>query len=394
MNSSAPDNLPEPSAEALAHSAELQTLIVDTIGANGGTIPFSQFMEMALYAPNLGYYTSGQRIFGKHGDFHTAPEISPLFSLCLANQCQQVLQAIDGDADILEFGGGNGTMAADILLSLEAKDSLPAQYYILDLSTHLQQQQRATIQHKCPHLLNKVTWLQQLPEQPINGVVLANEVLDAMPVRLLQFQQDSVKEYMVDDSLQWQLEDITDLIPEITHVHECLSKDCFARGYQTEINPLLTPWIKSISDCLNQGLVLLIDYGYPAREYYHPSRYQGTLMCHYQQRAHTDPLLYPGLQDITAHVDFTAVANAAFDNGFHVAGFTPQASFLTNCGILECMANSVAPADTAAHYTMTQAVKYLLLPSEMGEIFKAMALTKAIELDLIGFRLQDCRMKL
>ena len=345
-----------------------------------GPIPFVQFMQQALYAPGLGYYSSGQQKFGKDGDFTTAPELSPLFSQCIARQCQQILSSLDSPI-ILEFGAGSGVMAVDVLLMLEQLDALPKSYWILELSAELQSRQRWAFETRAPHLLSRVEWLSSLPSVSFEGVVLANEVLDAMPVH--KFQMNGVLEEAYVDCKNgkfiWDWRSSSDILKQAV---ACLETD-FADGYESEANLFIESWIKSVSSCLSRGLVLLIDYGFPRREYYHPDRSMGTIMCHYQHRAHPNPLVSVGLQDITAHVDFTAVAEAAVGNGFEIEGYTHQAAFLIDCGITDLLQLA---KDDIEQFNWNNHVKLLTSPSEMGELFKAIALTKNFDEELLGFR--------
>ncbi len=384
--------LPRPDADSWQHSLKLQALIGDEITSQG-PMPFSRFMELALYAPGLGYYTAGARKFGAEGDFVTAPEISPLFSHCLARQCQQVLAETGGS--ILEFGAGRGVMASDILLHLEQLDCLPERYYIVDLSPDLRQRQRETIAARAPHLLSRVEWLAQLPAAGFRGVVLANEVLDAMPVHLLQMGDAGWQELHVSHGAQgFEFTTAPLSSPELAqaarHLQTELGDEAFCPGYTTEVNLYIDGWLQSIADMLQQGMVLMLDYGFPRREYYHPERTVGTLMCHYRHRAHTNPLILPGLQDLTAHVDFTAVAEAADKAGLRVAGYTAQAQFLMGSGLLEALASNRGEHITQ-QIAQAQQVKKLTLPNEMGELFKAMALTRDIDISLVGFLMQDRR---
>lgn len=388
-------DFPQPSTEAAAHSQRLVDALRAEIDAADGRISFARFMALALYAPGLGYYVAGARKFGEAGDFVTAPEISPIFARCLARQCRQVLTQIN-DGDILEFGAGSGAMAADILLELEALDSLPQHYYIIEVSPDLQQRQRDTLMYRAPHLLARVSWLDKLP-QNFHGVVLANEVIDAMPVHVVQFDGDAVSERYV----AWQGEAFVwtdgpsssaELQDAAVHLINEMGDD-FTSGYVTEINLALNGWIAALGNMLTTGAVLLIDYGFPRHEYYHPDRTTGTLMCHYRHRAHPDPFVWPGLQDITAHIDFTAVAEAADAAALDVAGYTSQAQFLLGCGLGELLQQATTD-DVRAHLTMTQAVKKLTLPNEMGELFKVMALTRNLDFPLQGFMMQDRRHRL
>lgn len=370
--------LPSPNSDAKHLSNQLLQQIKNEI-TQQGAISFEQYMSLALYAPQFGYYRNGLEKLGESGDFVTAPEISPLFSRCIANQCAQVLSDLKG-GDILEFGAGRGVMAADILLHLETSNVLPNRYFILELSAQLQVIQKETIKKKAPHLLDRVCWLTQLPSEPIVGVVLANEVLDAMPVTLFHWDQGfkvagvTVQNDVLTPCL---------LSKETTSLAFQLRDVTFGAGYTSEINLHLPGWFAALSDSMARGLVLIIDYGFPRSEYYHPDRDQGTLMCHYQHIAHPDPFWYPGLQDITAHVDFTAVAEASDAAGFSVNGYTNQASFLMNAGLLTLLDTQ---SSVENRFAENQAVLRLTMPSEMGELFKVMALTKGYDETLLGFQ--------
>jgi len=371
---------------AIDHSECLQTVIREEISLTGA-MPFDRFMELALYAPGLGYYTAGSQKFGAAGDFVTAPEISVLFSQCLANQCAEILQNTTGN--ILEFGAGSGIMAAHILLYLEKLGSLPQHYLILDLSPDLKQRQQQTIKNLAPHLLDRVTWVAELPGS-FDGVMLANEVLDAMPVSMFQKQGDELMEQfaVVDQNEikpQWQAAS-KPLHQRVQQLEQAYGK--FADGYTSEINLRLHGWIESLAHCLHKGAIILIDYGYAGHEYYHADRSMGTLICHYQHRAHDDPFKLIGLQDITANVDFSTVKQAAEDNGLQLAGYTPQANFLVSAGI-ETLLSAYDPNDTETFIAISQGVKALMLPSEMGERFKVIGLTKNIEPVLSGFAMRD-----
>ena len=372
---------------AIEHSERLQAVIREEISLTG-PMPFDRFMELALYAPGLGYYTAGSQKFGAAGDFVTAPEISALFSQCMAKQCAEVLQQLS-NGDILEFGAGSGIMAAHILLHLETLDCLPEHYLILDLSPDLKQRQQQTIENIAPHLLAKVSWVTQLPEA-FCGVMLANEVLDAMPVSMFQKQDDGVKEQFV------VIKD-NEPVPQWRPASEAVSRKVqqleqaygeFVAGYTSEINFRLYGWVESLSKSIDKGAIILIDYGYAGHEYYHADRKMGTLICHYQHRAHDDPYKLIGLQDITANVDFSAVKQAADKSGLQVAGYTPQANFLVSAGIEELLLQ-YDPNDTDTFITISQGVKALMLPSEMGERFKVIGLTKNIAPELSGFSMRD-----
>ena len=369
-------SLPVPSPEMLELSQQLQDKLRLQI-AKSGPLPFSDFMHQALYANGLGYYSNGLQKFGAAGDFITAPHVSSLFSYCLARQCQEVFSQMASGC-ILEFGAGSGQMALDILTYLAQHDALPETYFIVELSADLQQRQYQLFARKAPDLLSRVQWLRQLPVD-FEGVVLANEVLDAMPVSIFtqQAQLQEVAVTYASEGFQFCTQP-----PSDTLCHAVKDLGCtFAEGYQSEVNTFLPGWIAALTGCVSQGVVLLLDYGFPAHEYYHPSRHMGTLMCHYRHHAHGDPLSYIGLQDITAHVDFTAVACVADDAGFDVLGFTHQGGFLTDCGLDELLAK----LSESERLLQSQCVRRLVSPNEMGELFKVMALGKNMDISLGGF---------
>lgn len=382
--------LPQPDLEAQAHSEKLIALIRDEIAANGGHISFARYMELALFAPGLGYYAAGSRKFGQQGDFVTAPEISALFSRSLARQAAAVLAHL-ADGEILEVGGGSGVMAADILAELEAVDALPARYSILELSAELQQRQRDTLAARVPHLLSRVHWLTALPAAGFRGVVLANELLDALPVQCFCVEPDGVRERGVTwdgQRFQWQT-----VAPGSAALTEALTAVAagLPAGYCSEVNLAAGAWVSSIAALLERGVVLLIDYGFPRHEYYHPQRSTGTLMCHYRHRAHDDPFVYPGLQDITTHVDFTAIAEAAHAASLQVCGYNTQGLFLLANGITELAEQA---DNERQRIQRVQQLRTLTMPTEMGEQFKVMALCRDFQQPLQGFALQDLRHQL
>lgn len=392
--------LPVPDAIAAAHSARLQALMRKEISAHGGQINFARYMELALYAPGLGYYSAGARKIGVHGDFITAPEISPLFARCIARQCAQVLRELRS-AEILEVGAGSGIMACDILRELEALQALPAHYFILELSAELRERQYATLNREVPELLERVSWLDELPPAGWRGVIVANELLDAMPAHRFCMADHGLSELYVgwqDNKFTWRSGPVSDPLLEqnITAINAELC-DYYGAGmqlgYQSEINLTAAGWLHSIANLLEAGLLLIIDYGLPRREYYHPERATGTLMCHYQHRAHADPLVLVGLQDITTHIDFTALAEAGAAGGLSVAGYTTQASFLLACGI-GGMAENIDEDNLPQRLELSRQIKTLTLPGEMGEVFKVIAFTRAIDMPLLGFSLQDMRGRL
>jgi SAM-dependent MidA family methyltransferase len=388
------DRLPEPAAEEKQRSREVHDLISEACARVGGLIPFSEFMRIALYAPELGYYSGGLQKFGEAGDFITAPEISPLFSRCLARQAADVLVTLP-QPDVLEFGAGTGVMAADMLHELERLDALPASYLILELAAELRQRQRETIERIAPNLLSRVRWLDSLPES-FSGVVVANEVLDAMPVECFRINEGRVESLMIGteaDRLRAQYAPAPQAVEQAVRQIEQRRGQALPHGYCSEYNPQLQAWLQSIAAAMQSGVVLLIDYGYPVSEYYHDQRENGTLMCHYHHRAHPDPLWYPGLQDITAFVDFSAVAHAAVEAGFDVSGYTTQAMFLLASGLPE-LHEAALTDDAKRQLQLAQQIKTLTLPSEMGERFKVMALDKNHDVALRGFSMQDYRARL
>ena len=386
-----PLDLPAPDPDARRHGRRVIEVIHDEMEGRDGIIPFDRYMELALYAPGLGYYSAGSRKFGASGDFITAPEISPVFARCLAGQCQQVLAEL-GTGDLLEFGAGSGLLAADLLAEFDNLGQLPQRYLILELSPDLRARQRQTLLDRVPRLAQRVQWLEHLPETGFRGVVVANELLDAMPVHRFRIADGEILEQFV----VWSREGFASLwaSPVEAQLKTALI-DLAARreDFESEINLRAGPWLSALSTSFEAGLVLLIDYGYSGSEYYLPERNRGTLMCHYRHRAHTDPLRYPGLQDITAHVDFSRTARAAQTAGFSVAGYATQAFFLMGCGLDRLVAAS-DPNDLRAHLDLVQGVKRLTLPSEMGERFKVLALSKKIRQPLIGFGMQDLRSRL
>jgi SAM-dependent MidA family methyltransferase len=380
--------LPEPDDKARAQCIKILQVIHDEIRAAGGYIPFARYMDLALYAPGLGYYSAGAPKFGSGGDFITAPQISPLFSRCLAQQCAPILNALGG-ANILELGAGTGTMAADLLLELASNDELPGNYFILEISADLRERQRQLLQARCPQFEKTVVWIDSLPDN-FTGVILANEVIDAMPAHRFQVNGPNIREFYVglqQGQLSWHL-GAPSSNELLSHVEQLLSEGFCQADYESELSLLLPGWINSLSDCLKRGGILLIDYGFPRHEFYHPERNRGTLMCHYKHHAHQDPFYFPGLQDITVHVDFTHVAECAAAAGLDVAGYTSQAAFLMNCGLQELLVTSNNPR---VQLEIAREVKQLTMPGEMGEIFKAMALTRDLDLPLRGFATHDRR---
>ena len=379
------NTLPPPSPEQLAHSTAVADAIRSEIAAQGGWIPFSRYMEIALYAPGLGYYSAGLQKFGAGGDFVTAPEISPLFGQTLARQVAQVLRLSGGE--VLELGAGTGKLAVQLLSELQRLDILPQRYLILEVSAHLRAVQQETVERELPpELATRVEWLEALPEVFI-GCMVGNEVLDALPVQVVALREEGLCERGVtvqDEGFVWRECPADEVLTELFQAKP------LPYGMVTEMCPALPGLVASLAEIIQQGAILFIDYGFPRREYYHPQRTGGTLMCHYRHHAHDDPLLFPGLQDITAHVDFTAVAEAAVAHGLQVLGYTTQAQFLINAGITEVLSRT-SPADTAAYLPRAAEAQKLLSPAEMGELFKVIALGKGIADPLGGFARGDKR---
>ena len=374
---------------------EMRQHLATEIRAADGALPFDRFMETALYAPGLGYYVNGRRKFGEAGDFVTAPELSPLFSRCVARQLGQCLDFVGGGS-VLEVGAGSGRMAADTLAELAALHRLPQNYLILELSPSLRQLQRETLAASVPQLLPRVAWLQDLPESGFRGVVIGNELLDAMPVQRFRRWRGGWQELSVAGDAGGMHDRWTAIrSPGLAGALAALWPDdaSVKEGYSSELNLRLAPWLRAVAERMQRGYLLLIDYGYSRDEYYHPQRSQGTLICHFRHRAHADPYLLPGLQDITANVDFSALATAASDAGFSLAGFTTQAHFLIDSGLQELLAES-DPADVKRHFERMQGIKKLTLPSEMGERFKVVALARDAPPVLSGFRSKDLRGRL
>ncbi|HEV2269629.1 MAG TPA: SAM-dependent methyltransferase [Steroidobacteraceae bacterium] len=391
---------PALSAEEEAHSRAVAALIHERVRAAGGWLPFEEFMDLALYAPGLGYYSAGSVKLGPDGDFVTAPEVSDLYSRCVARQCAQVL----GDSgEILELGAGTGRMAAVILASLASLGRLPARYAILEVSADLAQRQRQRLGQLPREIRERVVWLDRLPERPIDGVILANEVLDALPCRRFRLHAGAMRELGL--ALDAELPGESGLLPATQRLVEraaepdpMLASACaellgelpspLPDGYTSELCLRIAPWIAGIAERLGRGLMLLCDYGLPRAHYYHPQRIAGTLRCHFKQRVHDDPYKNIGVQDITAWVDFTRVAEAAVACGLDVRGFCTQAAFLLATGVEQLVAEAT---DAVEHARLAGQARRLLLPGEMGEAFKVMALTRECEIALDGFALQDLR---
>jgi len=369
-------SLPEPHPDSLQHSERVAASLVRAIEAAGGSISFGEFMQHALYAPGLGYYVAGTRKFGADGDFVTAPEVSPLFGRVLATQCADVLSRIP-DGRILELGAGSGALAVQILQKLQALDCLPERYQILDVSADLRERQQALIREQLPSMIERVEWLQQLPVD-FRGVVIANEVADALPVERFIKVDNGVEQLRValgESGFVWQQAAAPEWLLAGVHAIEKDLGTELPAGYQSEFSPGLQGWIGDIADSMQDAVVFLFDYGIARHEYYAPDRDSGWLRCYFRHHAHDDPLLYPGIQDLTAWVDFTAIAEAADNAGMTVGSYVTQSQFLLHGGLADELAD-FDKLDQMQQYELSRAVKLLTLPGEMGEHFKCLALSK------------------
>jgi SAM-dependent MidA family methyltransferase len=386
MNTAGTGALPPPDAEATAHSRRLVDRIIGEIADGDGAIPFSRFVELALYEPGLGYYSAGPAKFGPAGDFVTAPELGPLFGRCLARCAADVLGDLDG-GEILEIGGGSGALAADLLAALGALGRPPERYRILEVSADLRARQRAHISRLDAALAARVEWLETVPAAPFRGLVLANEVLDALPFERFRIGAGQIRRLGVtvtDGRLGWaELPASPELAAAIAAIETDLGRRLPA-GYESECCPGLGAWLRAVTAPLAAGAALFFDYGLPRRAYYHPERDRGTMMCHYRHRAHPDPFLWPGLQDIGAWVDFTAVADAGLAAGLELLGFTTQAAFLLGAGA-ESIVGEAGGSDPA----LAAAARRLLLPGEMGERFKVIGFARGWDGTLPGLTLSD-----
>jgi len=374
--------LPAPSAEQIEHSTSLIERIVDHIQSAGGVISFRDYMQHCLYEPGLGYYVAGSTKFGAQGDFITAPEVSSLFGMSLANQAAALFG--QGLAPcLLEFGAGTGKLCADMIQQLNDSGTEWNSYQILETSADLQQRQKLFLQQRLSaEDLSKIEWLKTFPVD-FDGLVLGNEVLDAMPVNVVLKKGGWVELGVgfAEHKFQWM--EFSGDREVLSSIEAIDSDDSLADHYCTELNLNYQPWCKSLAQSCHQAVALMIDYGYEQSQYYHPLRNTGTLMCFYQHRSHPDPFIYPGLQDITAFVDFDAFADAAMDAGFTIAGLTTQANFLMQNGLLELM--QAGQVDGLQQLELSQQVKNLTLPGEMGEKFRVIGLQKGLDLDLQAF---------
>lgn len=376
-------SLPIPGPDAQKNSQQLCELIQHDIALQEGWIPFSRFMELALYAPGLGYYSAGASKFGAAGDFVTAPELSPLFGRTLAYQIAEIITL--STPHILELGAGSGKLALDILTELERMQHLPDTYSILEISADLRERQQTLLQTHLPHLAHRIKWLDELPDT-LSGAIIANELLDALPVHLVRWTNTDIFERGVSvkgNNFIW-----VDRLAETPALLEQAQRISVPENYLSEISLNAAGLVSGLSERLSSGAMLFFDYGFGSREYYHPQRNYGTLMCHYRHHAHDDPFFLPGLQDITAHVDFTAIAENAIDHGAHLLGYTSQAHFLMNAGIMDLI-SAVSPDNLRDYLPLSAQIQKLTSPAEMGELFKVIALGKGIKSPLRNFVVGD-----
>lgn len=383
-------DLPEPDANALAHSERLRLLLNERISQQG-PLSFAAYMEQALYEPGLGYYMAGAAKFGAEGDFITAPEVSPLFGATLANEMRGVLEATGGG--VLELGAGSGKLALSILQALQDMKSL--EYTILEPSAELVHRQQHLLRDALDvSVFERIRWLDTLPET-FSGVIVANEVMDALPVERFIKTGGKVEQLCVAQGLKSIQQPASEaLVAAVAAIEEDLGEP-LAEGYESEVCLLLKPWLSSLAQVLGRGVLLLIDYGYPRREYYLPERQRGTLACYYRHRSHDDPFVWPGLQDITAHVDFTAVVEAAVSQELDLLGYASQSAFLLDNDLLSLTERERARTlSDVEQITLARAIKTLTLPGEMGERFQVMALGRGYDLRLRGFRSQDLSYRL
>lgn len=379
-----------PSAQAKCqlqtHQDEMHQHLHAVIEGVGGWLSFDQYMHEALYAPGLGYYSNGLKKFGEQGDFITAPELGSGFAQCVAKQCSQVLSK--ATPNVLEFGAGSGALMVGVLTELAALNSLPEHYFILELSGELRARQKTLAKLRLPELFDRIVWLDAMPESGFSGCIIANEVLDAMPVKLLQ-RNDHGEVSLLGVTLSSADTSLT-LVSKPADANTAMRFDSLLANnqnessYRSELGVQGEAWISQLGELLSAGLVLLIDYGFNQSTYYHHDRDQGTIMCHYQHTTDDAPLLVPGLQDITAHVNFTAIATAGLAAGLDLSGYAPQSHFLISLGLLSALDESEHKS-TQNHLERSQEIKKLTMPHEMGELFKVMALTKNFDQSLWGF---------
>jgi len=373
-----PSDLPRPDASALAASRALLDRVAAELAARGNWISFARYMDIALYEPELGYYCGGNPLFGAAGDFVTAPDLSPLFARTLARQVAELLEP--GDA-ILEFGAGSGALAEELLRALAELGCGAPSYLILETSPGLRARQRE-------RLGTRARWIERLPHR-FRGVIIANEVVDAMPVHALTWTAKGILERGVcanEGELAWcERPAQGEVLSSALAIDVALPP---SGRYESELSLAARAWMRTVAESLERGALIVVDYGFPQREYYHPQRCTGTLMCHYRHRAHGDPFYLPGLQDITAHVDFSALARSASDAGLEILGYAGQARFLVNCGIADLLAQLDA-SDVRRYAPLAAGANRLLSPAEMGELFKVLVVGRGVTCALTGFAQGD-----
>lgn len=371
--------LPLPDEAGLTRSRKLQQLIYTKIEKRLW-ISFAEYQHLALYTPDLGYYSSSTKKFGKEGDFTTSPEVSVLFGKTLARQVKEIIYPLNGN--ILEIGAGSGKLALDLLSELKQLNALPNAYYILEIGADLRQRQQNLLRDELPDLFNRVHWIEELP-QNFSGLIFANELLDTIPTHVIAWRNGEIFERGVacaqEEHFIWEERPINN-----AQLMKLAQKINPPNNYVSEINLQMRGFINSLATILEKGVIIMIDYGCERQQYYHPQRNQGTLMCHYQHHAHNDPFYFPGLQDITTHVDFSAVASAAMESDLDVIGYTSQGQFLINNGITEIL-TQISSEDLSAHLSLANQARWLLAPEEMGEFFRVIALSKNFVGQLSGF---------
>jgi SAM-dependent MidA family methyltransferase len=390
-----PNGLPDPDAKSRAQSARLADIIQSEIESRGGRLSFARYMDLALNTPGLGYYRVPHRQFGRQGDFVTAPELSPLFARCVARQVSQILTHLGG-GEVLEAGAGSGRLCADLLTALDDLGSVPVRYLILEPSAALRARQREKIERVVPEQLSRVTWLDDLPASDFSGVMLANELLDAIPAPRFRKSGGDLLEAFVcsrDSGFGWCYDAPEDetMARSVADIEAELGEP-FDDGYTSELGLGREAWLSTAAQRLGRGAMLLLDYGYTRSEYYHPQRRDGTLACYYRHRVHADPFFWPGLQDISVHAEFSGLSRAATAAGLEVAGFTTQAEFLIATGILDACGGHDPSSREFLHFASQ--VKRLTLAGEMGELVKVLALTRAAKCPLVGFSGRDYRDRL
>ena len=374
MQYTQPASLPQPDDISATHAERVAEHLSEKIGIAGGSISFAEFMHEALYAPGLGYYSAGATKFGGAGDFVTAPEVSSIFGRIVARQCAEVLHNLNNGA-VLEVGAGSGKLAMDMLRALEELDALPSTYNILEVSADLADRQQQRLQDELPHLFGRIRWLAELPEY-FDGVIVANEVVDALPCERFVKRDSRVMQMRVtskESGFEWSEAQAPDRLNEFVAGIEADLGRTLEDDYLSEASLAAPRWLAEVARSLRHGAVLIFDYGVSRREYYAPDRVDGWLRCHFRHHAHNNPLIYPGIQDLTAWVDFSSLAASAVENGLDILGYQTQSRFLTGGGLTIEMAG-FCELSLADQIALSGQIKTLTLPGEMGENFKCLAL--------------------